>query len=50
MRVAGLMLDLADGSQATVPVSGGTERARDAWEFLRFVMRVTDDVRHASRS
>jgi hypothetical protein len=48
--VTGLALDLADGSHATVPVRGGTDRARDAWEFLQFVMRATGDVRHAGRS
>jgi hypothetical protein len=50
LRVTGLALDLADGSQATVPIRGGTDRTRDAWEFLRFVLRATADVRDASRS
>jgi hypothetical protein len=47
MGVTGLALDLVDGSQATVPIRGGTDRTRDAWDFLRFVMHATRDVQAA---
>ena len=39
-----LDLRLKSGAVETIPVRGGIERFRDAWEFLRFLNRVISDV------
>ena len=36
---------LRDGQDVAIPVRGGHGRFRDAWEFLRFLDRVTGDLR-----
>jgi hypothetical protein len=37
-----VLLTLSDGGQITLPVKGGNDRFRDAWEFSRFLSRVVD--------
>jgi hypothetical protein len=44
--VSALALDLLDGSTLDLPIYGGDERHRDAWEVMRFIDRVTHDVQH----
>jgi hypothetical protein len=46
LAVSGLALRLRDGTTLTIPVSGGNQQCRDAWEFLRFLDRVTQDIQH----
>jgi hypothetical protein len=38
-------LELADGTAVDLPVKGGPGHLRDAWEVLRFLRRVTEDLR-----
>ncbi len=38
---------LKDGRQTNIPIRGGDGKSRDAWEFLRFLIRVTADLRRA---
>src|SRR5438445_13879468 len=38
-------VELRDGSAVHLPVKGGRGRLRDAWEVLRFLRRVTEDLR-----
>lgn len=35
-----LLLTLSDGRQITLPIKGGNDRFRDAWEFSHFLSRV----------
>lgn len=46
--VAELTLHLGDGQRVSLPVTGGRGKTRDAWEFLRFLRRVTSDLERAS--
>jgi hypothetical protein len=46
LAVSGLALDLYDGRTLDLQISGGNERSRDAWEVMRFLDRVTQDVQH----
>lgn len=39
-----LFVELGSGTLYGVPVSGGTERTRDAWGFLRLLNRVIADT------
>lgn len=38
----GVVMETQAGSSHVLRIDGGTERFRDAWEFLRFLMRVRD--------
>jgi len=46
-RVSALMLTLQDGKRRRLPVAGGTDRFRDAFEWKRFLLRVIEDGRPA---
>ena len=45
MRIDGLTLHLVSGRSVDIPVRGGDGKLRDGWEVLRFLARVTDDLR-----
>lgn len=34
---------LHSGEELSIPITGGTDQFRDAWEFLRFMQRVLED-------
>jgi hypothetical protein len=44
-NVEEISLTLVSGKLVWLPVRGGQGRFRDAFEFLRFLMRVTEDIR-----
>ncbi len=41
-----LTVQLKSGEQIKIPVRGGKENVRDAWEFLRFLIRVQSDAQN----
>src|SRR5258708_39387179 len=43
-----LTVELKNGTVVELSVSGGRGRLRDAWEVLRFLKRVTEDLRKMS--
>lgn len=43
-QVMSLSITLQDGNTFALPVKGGRGNFRDAWSFLRFLMRVLGDV------
>ena len=47
-HVEGLTVWLISGREIWIPVKGGRGRARDVFEFLRFLDRVIDDMRRPS--
>lgn len=48
MSVERLQVVLKSGERVTIPIRGGTESFRDAWEFVRFLNRVIGDIRRRS--
>ena len=40
-----LRLHLESGEVMDLPIAGGHDRFRDAWEFMRYLDRVTRDIR-----
>jgi hypothetical protein len=49
-NVDGLTVHLVTGAIVQIPVRGGADKFRDAFEFVRFLMRVVQDVQRNGRS
>jgi hypothetical protein len=50
LAVDRLFLHLASGRRVDVPIKGGEGRFRDVYEFLRFLMRVTESIQSRAQN